>query len=576
MRNLRVYWLLFCSVFTLSPAVAQSVGVAYGQLGFLPAGPKELVVRSADSQAVALVDLLRGDTVWRAFPGEARSWDAAGDTVRRIDFSGWVKPGLYGAFQNGKRLGGNLLIDRNAYVPLFQAAAKWFYFQRASEALPYAYAGRFARAAGHADTAVGHWPDTGLVAGKRLSSPGGWYDAGDYGKYIVNSNITVATLMNLAELYPQFVATQKWGIPPRGHLPDLLAEIRYNLDWMLTMQDTDGGVYHKLTTLRFSGPVLPAADTAARFVTAKSTPATLGFAAAMAQAARVYARYDAGFAKRCLQASRKAFAWAKQNPQQMFHQPDGMNTGQYGADAQTTDELLWAASELSVTTAEPSYRAIADSLSTPAQGPWWGNPGYFGVYRIALSPKIFGAARSAAARDSVLVMAGKLRLVADASAYGVPMETSGFVWGSNSVVANNGMILLHAYQLSGDPGYLLAAARALDYLLGKNPLSLCFVTGQGERSPRDPHHRPSEGDMVADPVPGMLVGGPHLGKQDVGPEGWKCKDYTDSQRPALAYLDHRCSYATNEVAINWNAPLVLLVGSLQAAALGERMANSRK
>ena len=70
-----------------------------------------------------------------------------------------------------------------------------------------------------------------------------------------------------------------------------------------------------------------------------------------------------------------------------------------------------------------------------------------------------------------------------------------------------------------------------------------------------------------EPIPGMLVGGPHLGKQDIdltGKEHWKCPNYASANLPALAYLDDDCSYATNEVAINWNAPLAYLTAALQA------------
>ena len=148
------------------------------------------------------------------------------------------------------------------------------------------------------------------------------------------------------------------------------------------------------------------------------------------------------------------------------------------------------------------------------------------------------------------------------------MHTWNWNWGSNSAVANNGIILLHAYYLTKDKSYLDGAQQALDYLLGKNPLEISYLTGFGYRSPKNPHHRPSESDFVDEPVPGMLVGGPHLGKQDIGEENWKCKDYASANKPALAYIDHQCSYATNEVAINWNAPFAYLASALQAIYIG--------
>ena len=66
----------------------------------------------------------------------------------------------------------------------------------------------------------------------------------------------------------------------------------------------------------------------------------------------------------------------------------------------------------------------------------------------------------------------------------------------------------------------------------------------------------------------MLIGGPQPGGEDVGSKAeWKCDDYRTGQA-ATAYTDQQCSYATNEVAINWNAPLAYLAGALEALNAG--------
>ncbi len=94
----------------------------------------------------------------------------------------------------------------------------------------------------------------------------------------------------------------------------------------------------------------------------------------------------------------------------------------------------------------------------------------------------------------------------------------------------------------------------MDYILGRNPTGYSFVTGFGEKTPLHPHHRISQSDTVAAPVPGMLVGGPHAWQQD------KC--HYKSNEPTKSYSDSWCSYSTNEIAINWNAPLVYVLGAL--------------
>ena len=150
--------------------------------------------------------------------------------------------------------------------------------------------------------------------------------------------------------------------------------------------------------------------------------------------------------------------------------------------------------------------------------------------------------------------------------FGVPMASDDFVWGSNGVAANQGVWLLNAYYLTGNAEYFNAAVKSLDYLVGKNPLHRSYVTGFGVKTPKYPHHRISQADSVKAPVPGMLVGGPQ--NSDNSDVSSKCPNYKTAY-PATSYLDSACSYATNEVAINWNAPLAYLAGALEALASGE-------
>src|SRR5205814_9245829 len=127
------------------------------------------------------------------------------------------------------------------------------------------------------------------------------------------------------------------------------------------------------------------------------------------------------------------------------------------------------------------------------------------------------------------------------TAYGTVMggAAADFVWGSNSVAANQGIALVAAYRLTADRSYLRHALGNLDYLLGRNATGYSFVTGFGARTPWHPHHRPSATDAIDAPVPGLLVGGPNPGRQD------GCA-YPDTA-PDNAYVDDVCAYASNEV-----------------------------
>jgi endoglucanase len=161
-------------------------------------------------------------------------------------------------------------------------------------------------------------------------------------------------------------------------------------------------------------------------------------------------------------------------------------------------------------------------------------------------------------QNRLLRMCDSLLLNIENRAYQTVMGYSrrDFIWGSNSVAANQGILLVQAYRVTQDERYLHGALSNLDYLLGRNATGYSYVTGYGDKTPMHIHHRPSEADGIVEPVPGLLAGGPNPGMQD------QCS--YPSSVPDEAYVDDVCSYASNEVAINWNAPLVYLVSALES------------
>ena len=580
-----VYKNAFCAGAALAAASlftsAAFAAPLMNQLGFYPEAEKTVVYPGNDANGLEVRDL-NGKTVLKLDAPDVYDWEYSGEEVQTFDISAIKTQGTYRLFRGGAYVGSPITVGKNVYDDLVKGSLKWFYYQRASMPLLPQYAGKWARSAGHMDDKVIVYGSDkvtgGKGAGKTINSARGWYDAGDYGKYIVNSGITVFTLLEIYEHFPKYMDSLTWNIPREfPKYPELLEEIRYNLDWMLTMQDKDGGVYHKVTTLKFGGSVLPEDDTAPRYAIIKNMPASLDFAAVMAQASVVYRNIDKAYADKMLKAAESAYAWAKKNPKAIYKQPDDVQTGGYvPGDENGKDEFRWAAAELyrakAVAGAKSDKAAagyLKDLKGNPftANGAWWGDVNMLAAFRVALDSADFDKDLVAAARKVVLNEANNLRAVGDTSAYRLPAFPWSWNWGSNSAMANNGIVLVHAYLLTGDKSYLDGAQQCLDYLLGKNPQDITYVTGFGYRSPRNPHHRPSESDLVDDPVPGMLVGGPHLGKQDInldGKENWKCPNYAAADKPALAYIDNRCSYATNEVAINWNAPLAYLAAALEA------------
>jgi endoglucanase len=556
---------VFATALLTLAAGAGSAEIKVNAVGFLPQSHKLAVIPQAlRANRFEVVDA-DGKVVLDGALGAASRWAPSGETVRVADFSALTQAGAY-RVRVGSLVSDPFTVAQDGYRALGDAALKAFYFNRSALALTPEYAGAWARPAGHPDDKVLVHASAASKArpqGTVIASPKGWYDAGDYNKYVVNSGISTYTLLAALEHFPD-VFKRDIGIPESGNgVPDILDEALWNLDWLLTMQDpADGGVYHKLTNLRFDGIVMPhAASTTPRYVVAKSTAAALDFAATMATASRVLAPYDAkwpGLSQRMLAAAQAAWRWAEAHPNVVFKNPKDVVTGEYG-DAQLADEFAWAAAELFIATGQDGYAKAFMQRDAALTTPGWDNVAALGWMSLAhhrgrLKPGI----DRALIERRIDALASQLAKHADGG-YRVPLASKDIVWGSNAVVLNQGMMLLQAYRINGTPAYLQAAQSSLDYVLGRNATGYTFVTGFGARPVMHPHHRPSMADGVAAPVPGWLAGGPNPGQQDAK----DCPPYP-SKLPALSYLDHACSYAANEVAINWNAPLVYVTAALSA------------
>ncbi len=542
-------------------------GIRVNQLGYNPWAQKLAVVPAGAATKFRVVKTDSQEVVFGGDLSPTKTWAEAQDAVRLADFSPLRAPGNYRLVVDGQPAGPDFTVRVGAYDDLNTAAIRAFYFNRASTALPESTAGVYQRPAGHADTQVkihSSAASSGRPAGSLIAAPKGWYDAGDYNKYIVNSGISTYTLLAAYESFPAYFKQQHLNIPESGNgVPDLLNEVKWNLDWMLAMQDpNDGGVYHKLTSQRFSAFAMPATDTAERYVVMKTTAAALDFAAVMATASRVYGAYETvypGLSARMLTAAKNAWAWAQANPRVFYKQPTDIHTGEY-SDSEVADEFAWAAAELYITTRDDRYYLAMDAPRVTIDVPSWAvvkSLAWVSLARHinALTP----AADKKLIHSRLNELAAGLVAKKAASAYGVSLVASDFEWGSNGNAMNQAFMLLAAYQLDHDAEYVRAAQSLLDYVLGRNPLDYSFVSGFGRKFPQHLHHRPSGADGIAGSLPGFLAGGANAGQQD------KCSGYS-SRLPARSYVDDECSFASNEVAINWNAPLVYVTAGLQVLA----------
>jgi endoglucanase len=543
--------------------------ILVNQIGYYPDAQKVALIRT-NAGKFEVVDAVTGKSVFKGITGEPEYWSFSGDTVRAADFSALKQPGTYRLCLGESTLcSDQFLIGDNIYTEITKASIKAFYFNRSGYEITAEYGSKWARPEGHPDTAViVHESAASKTrpAGTVISSPGGWYDAGDYNKYIVNSSITNYTLLLFYQLYPDYCRSLNVNIPESNNaIADVVDELLYNLRWMLTMQDpADGGVYHKLTNKGFGGFEMPDKAVTPRYVVQKSTQATLDFAAVMAMASRVFAgdpdQELKDLSEICREASAKAMKWAEKNPGILYRQPDDISTGQY-SDTLITDDLFWATAEMALTDDRPGDLPLSKISGIVANTPAWRENQMLGIISLVLSDREDFKDQIKAATDILIPYADELVAKSESSPYLVSLDF--FAWGSNSDVANQALLKLIALKKTGDKKYIPSIQGDVDWLLGRNPTGYCFVTGFGTLSPMNIHHRPSGADGVPEPVPGFLAGGPNTSvMNDCGPLVRR------SEFPAASYTDSECSYSTNEICINWNAPLFFVLAAMDEA--GER------
>ena len=565
--------------------------IAINQVGFSPMQEKTATIAldgleqtTNDQQPTTRVFILNEnqDTVWQGTASPTMLNPVSGKPRQLVDFSDLKECGEYTLCVTIPSLSSlasaHFIINERPYRELTRAALRAYYHQRASMATEEPYAEGYARPAGHPDDHVlvhaSAATDT-RPEGTVISSPGGWYDAGDYNKYIVNSGYTMGVWLMAYEMNKAYFDTLHLNIPESPiPCPDMLAEAMYNIRWMLTMQDTDGGVYHKLTEPDFEGFIRPDECRKTRYVVLKTTAAALDFAATMALAARVYAPFEAaypGFVAEATEAAKRAYQWAEDNPIVYYDQPKmnehfspAITTGAYD-DNCVVDEFYWAATELYLLTHDNVYKKKALNTCpeeyTPAV---WGDVAELASLEWMMHRDEqfdFALECQDALFSHLLPYIEEGETV---SVYRSPYgnRENDFFWGCNSEgCCWRGVECLYAYRLTGDEKYRINAERCLNYVLGQNATGYCYVTGFGDKSPMHPHHRISEADNVEAPFPGMLVGGPNPGQQDK--RDMKTAVYP-SNHPDESYIDNMESYASNEIAINWNASLVAFLCTLDA------------
>ncbi len=590
------------------------IPVRYNHVGYAPddakiffVNPVELSVQGRIMPEDCFFSIVRrtvrSETVWEGalsmgtfeHRGEC---EYTGEVLWTGNFSEVRDPGLY-SIRIGRRGGveKETLLYETApfeispvwYFRQLAANIKSFYYQRSGVELTPEFAGRWARPASHLDDSIKFHPS--MQRPGTWNAHGGWYDAGDYGKYIVNGGVSVATLLLACEfaetdaeqaflknasisvgddygcmLYEAVLGDKPLVLRDGCKMFSLKEEVRFELDFFLRMQDTDGGVFFKITPAHWDGFVSPRDSDLLqdRFVLGKSTTSTLNFAGALAMASRVYRGCDAAFAERCLQSAVAAYRWAASRPFVDWpHNTEG--SGGYG-DEHAEDEFFWARavlyrelqtrgeefSDLTVDLLRKQLVADMDSLP-PKCGLDWRDTQNFGWIVLALQD--FDKDLQQRARAALEDTAKQIIELQKHDAYGISVRK--FIWGSNGEIANHALTLAIVNRwtrIVGGESLGFWCRELVNFIYGRNPVDVSFVTGSAWSSPMHPHHRLSHSDGVKEPIPGLLVGGINCDRQDLH----RAPHYP-GVLPGFSYTDERCSFASNETAINWNAPLTAVL-----------------
>jgi endoglucanase len=541
--------LMFSGMLAASVFAADS-DIRLNTVGYLSNFPKKasiaaecasFAVRNAANGAIALSK--------RVDSAAIRNTDTD-ETIYIADFSDLTTPGTYYLYVPNVGISPNFTIADDVFVEPYRAMMLGMYLWRCGTAVDATYKNiRYRHAACHTNDGSLQY-----VGGGTKDGTGGWHDAGDYNKYIVNSGVSVGLMLKAWEDFWYVLKDiELYSVPTQNGIPAYLAEVKWNLDWVAKMQFSDGKVSHKLSTLNFGGNVIPEAESATRYFVPWGTSATASFVAMMAQAARIYAPYDSAFAASCLKKAIRSFETLLEYPDMVEADQSAFTTGGYvNNSSDDRYKRVWAAAELWETTGERQYLDYVEervSSGYVRNVTEWANVSNLAALTY-LSSKRAGKIDNKIASNRLTNIADDIYSQVNQHGYG--RVSISYYWGANGAVASTAFLLNRAYKATGNDNYRHATQDAISHLLGRNWFGRSFVTGVGHKPPQNPHDRTSVAGGT--PWPGRLIGGPHNGKPET------------CSHEAICWDDNMSDYYTNEVAINWNAAMVYALASVLPGA----------
>ncbi len=533
--------------------------IVLNQLGYLPAATKKVIFRiGEEGDAFDVVDVGTNEVVYTGKLAEKIYSEGDGQFCFVGKFSEVTKPGQYKIVSEKYGSSYHFTIGEDVYKEVFKEAVRFFYYQRCGVELTKEYGGEWAHPVCHSEMATIYGTD------KKVDVSGGWHDAGDYGRYVVATSKAVADLMLAYEANPE-AFTDDFNIPESGNgIPDVLDEVKYQLQWLLKMQDqTSGGVYHKVTCADFPDiDVMPHDETDELIVCPISTTATGDFVAVMSMGSELYQDIDKDLANQCLEAAKLGWEYLKKAPASTVDNPEGIVTGAYN-DTMDKDERFLAAVQLFKATGDERYheeiKGMMDTFTnvqTQIVGYGWQTVASYGVDGYLACKNTDPETRKAAEAFQIMFAEYCVENMIKGDAYEIYTSGNYFYWGSNMVILNLANLLELADELTQSNNFHEYAVERVNYCFGKNPLGMSYVTGFGTAYPKYPHHRPSV--ATGKTIPGMIVGGANANLEDD-----VVKDKLNGKPAAQCYIDDYLSYSTNETDIYWNSSLVYALAKLK-------------
>ncbi|MED4172232.1 glycoside hydrolase family 9 protein [Halalkalibacterium halodurans] len=437
-------------------------------------------------------------------------------------------------------------IGNDVYQSLLVDASRYYLYQRSGMDLEEPFVPDYPRAdITPMDTAAPFQSDPSRT--KDVSK--GWFDAGDKGKYVTAGSSAVIGMLWSYELFPDVYSDQQFNLPESGNgVPDILDENRWELEWLLNMQDEEsGGFYAKVESMNNNNDTRAIRDIRDGIGNLRPTNDTAYAAAALAYASLVYEEFDPDFAAQSLEAAKAGWVYLEQNPDNIKGPEHA-----YATDSDKETRLL-AAATLYRVTGESKYHDYflnnyeqSENVFVNPTGDWVGVYNY-AFFQYMKSENIDEDALNWY-KDHFTIWLDKIIDRHQTNAWNHTLYNGNFYWGSlNQILgmANEAMIGSKLLGMYDETIHNMSLA-ALHYILGANPLRKSFVTGHGEDSLQTVY-----GIMNDDPRPGIPSGFMPLGPNRYTNPGM-------SIFPAKNFLDSATEWTTNEHAVGSTASLVFI------------------